>query len=189
MHSSIRSGLSVRVHGTPRIAGAIFLILIFSFAIASTACSGSETETNSNSAPPPAEAAKSAPQRVLGDTAYSVDSINSQALPKTGAVVVNSANTPSIIVAGWAVDGQAKAPAGGVILSIDGKSELTATYGAERPDVATVLKEPNYKLSGFGVAIPTGSLEKGKHTIALKILTSDKKGYYEPNRKFDIEIQ
>jgi hypothetical protein len=187
MHNSIRPGLSVKAHGQPRTASAIFLFLLFSFAVASTGCSGGETNTNTNTAP--AESAKSVPlQKVPGATSFSVDTINNQSLPK-GSVVVNSATTPKLIIAGWAVDGQAKAPAGGVIFSIDGKSEMTATYGGERSDVAAALKEPNYKMSGFGIAIPTQSLEKGKHTIVMKILTSDKKGYYEPNQKLDIEIQ
>ena len=188
MQNSIRPAVSVRAQRKPQIAGAILCILIFSLAIAFTACSEGDTNTNANTAP--AEAAKSnAPQKVAGETSYSVDSINNQGLPKSGPVMINGASTPNVIVAGWAVDGQAKAPAGGVIVTIDDKSELTATYGAERPDVATVLKEPNFKLSGFGVAIPTSSLDKGKHKIGLKILTNDKKGYYEPGRKFDIEIQ
>jgi len=159
-----------------------------SLAIVSTACSGGETNTNANSAP--SEAAK-APQlqKVPGDTSYSVDSINNSPVPKSGPVIVKAGERPTVIIAGWAVDGAAKAPAGGVTFSIDGKSEMTATYGAERPDVASVLKEPNYKLSGFGLAIPTQSLEKGRHAITMKILTSDKKGYYEPNRKFEIEVQ
>jgi hypothetical protein len=189
MHASIRPEVVlVRTLSESRVASSILWILVISLAIASAACSGGETNTNANTAPP-TESANSAPlQKVPGGTSYSVDTINNQSLPK-GSVVVNSATTPKLIIAGWAVDGQAKAPAGGVIFSIDGKSEMTATYGGERPDVAAALKEPNYKMSGFGIAIPTQSLEKGKHTIVMKILTSDKKGYYEPNQKLDIEIQ
>ena len=164
------------------------LLMSVSLAICFSACASEETNTNANNQPP--ESAKSAPlQKVPGDTPYSIDSVNKQPLPKVGPVVVKSADTPSVVIAGWAVDGPAKASAGGVMFNIDGKSDITATYGAERADVATVLKDPNYKMSGFGIAIPTQSIEKGRHTISMKILTSDKKGYYEPNRKIDIDIQ
>jgi hypothetical protein len=178
----------LRNHVQSPVGSPILSILIFSLSIASGACSRGETGTHTNIVSTESFKATSL-QKMPGNTAYSVDRINNQGVTQSALVMVNSANTPSIIIAGWAVDVQTRALAGGVNVTIDGKSEMTAIYGAERPDVATALKEPNYKLSGFAVAIPTNSLEKGKHTIGLKIVTSDKKGYYEPPQRFDIEIQ
>jgi len=128
-------------------------------------------------------------QKVEGAPVYSIDAINSQPVPKAGPIVINAATTPAIVIGGWAVDAPAKNAAGGVFLNVDGKSDLTATYGADRQDVASVLKEPNYKMSGFGISIPTASLDKGRHTLGLKVLTADKKGYYEPSQKIAIDIE
>lgn len=169
-----------------RLARAMILSSLASLMICGSACSSDEGPETSDVSRAPAMPSL---QKIEGSTPYSIDHINNAVIPKEGSVVVSAASTPTIVIAGWAVDVRAKAPAGGVVFNVDGKSDLTATYGVNRQDVVEVLKDPNYRTSGFGISIPTASLEKGHHTLSLKVLTADKKGYYEPNQKINIEVQ
>ena len=187
------------VHGAARVFARLLLVaLVISFSLALTACEGDDedtatappaSETPKGAAPAGGAAAPSGLARVEGTTPYSIDTVGGQPVPKSGPVVIKADATPKIIVAGWAVDARAQAPAGGVMVNIDGTTDLPVTYGSERADVANVLKNPNYKMSGFGIALPASNLSKGRHTLSLKVLTADRKGYYETDRKVELEIQ
>lgn len=117
---------------------------------------------------------------------YSIDIINGQPVPKESSVIIN---TQEITMGGWAVDQQSQSPAGGVYITVDGKQDVSTVYGSERKDVADVQKNSRYRNSGFAASILTSTLEKGHHTLGLKILTADKKGYYEPDQKIDITVK
>lgn len=167
----------------------ILSALLVSLMIGGVACSKDEYETKGEKGAPPKFSETNSLQKLDGNTAYNLDYINGSAFTETGPVVVNSAEVPTINIVGWAVDAHAQAPAGGVYFIVDGKSELKSTFGADRDDVAVVYKEPNYKKSGFEITIPTSSLEKGRHTLSIRILSADKKAYYDPERKYDIDVQ
>jgi hypothetical protein len=118
---------------------------------------------------------------------YSVDIVNGRALPKDVPIFVE-AKDRELTIGGWAVDHQAETGAGGVFISIDGKKEVPAVYGQERLDVATVHNNPRYLASGFAVSIPTSLMEKGRHTLTLKVLKADRSGYYEPEQRIDVYV-
>lgn len=169
------------------------VLLVTVMSVAFSGCEEPDEDTVSNAGAsntsPAASGNRQSLQRLSGETPYSVDSVNSKPLPKGTVTAVDSGTTPNIIVSGWAIDGKAQSVAGGVLVAIDAATEMPATYGAERPDVAEVLKNPNYKMSGFGVAIPTATVGKGRHTLSLKILSADKKGYYEPAQKIELDVR
>lgn len=173
-------------------------VLITSMTVGLGACSSDNDENVSNANAPTTANTSSAPAK--GDpasplkdlksagknTAFSIDIINGQPIPKSGPVTVTG---QEITMGGWAVDQQAQAAAGGVYVSIDGKKDVPTMYGAERKDVADVNKNPRYLKSGFAASILTSTIDKGRHTLTLKILTADQKGYYEPDQKVEIDVK
>jgi hypothetical protein len=105
-----------------------------------------------------------------------VDQIGSGASPQPDKEIAVPSTIP-LVVAGWAVD-PSEALAGGVEVAIDDKPYV-ATYGQERTDVATALKNPGLTKSGFNLTLPAGQLPKGGHTVAVRILNKAKTGYFE----------
>jgi hypothetical protein len=79
-------------------------------------------------------------------------------------------------VAGWAVDCAAKSAAAGIEIAIDGHS-YKAQYGQARPDVSIVLKTAAYGNSGFRYVLPARSLTAGAHTLEVRVVSADSKGY------------
>jgi hypothetical protein len=126
---------------------------------------------------------------VNSETFLALDEIAGQ-LPKPNiAIVVNAQLMPRITVRGWAVDQRAKTEAGGVIINVDGSTDVLANYGQPRPDVANNLKNPDYMNSGFTASIDTATLSKGHHTLTMRVVTADKKGYFEQKQKYDVAVQ
>jgi hypothetical protein len=123
-------------------------------------------------------------------TSFCVDTINDRGigLSSQKKLVLLDSKARSFVIAGWAVDKQAKKSAGGVYLDIDGK--LYPTYiGLYRGDVEKALKVRGYRYCGFEGAVSLSDLGPGRHTLALKILTKDKKAYYSPPETVVLEIK
>jgi hypothetical protein len=81
-------------------------------------------------------------------------------------------------ITGWAIDEPNKTTAGGVDVVID-QAPYNAHYGSPRPDVATHFKQPNYANSCFELMVAPGQLAKGPHSVSIRIISSDKKSYYQ----------
>lgn len=91
------------------------------------------------------------------------------------------AETPSgkpTVFDGFGLDGQAKAPAKGVDVVIDGKAYGTA-YGATRADVAAYFKTPALAAVGFRTTVPAADLTPGAHTVVVRVITADGSAYDE----------
>jgi hypothetical protein len=114
-------------------------------------------------------------------TAFHLDTINNVEASQHKQPIVLPGKDRFIIVRGWAVDADAKDLAGGVYVKIDGKL-FPAFYGISREDVAQALGDPTYSNSGFERAIPISSIGSGVHKLSIIVVTSDKEGYYEPQR-------
>lgn len=126
--------------------------------------------------------------RLSGMTTFSIDSLNDTSFAQPPTAPIPIPRNGSVILRGWAVDAPAGTVAGGVIVSVDETMNFQAVYGVARQDVADALGNPAYQKSGFNVTFPASKLSPGRHTITIKILTSDRKSYYEPDQKVDIEI-
>lgn len=123
-------------------------------------------------------------------TLYSIDMINnSNSEEQKYQIKLNSKNNDFCNIEGWAVDSNAGLPAGGVFFNIDGKVNIPALYGIERQDVADSYKNKNYKYSGFSGNLAIYSLSKGEHVLLVKVITHDKKHYYQLDRKIIIIIK
>ena len=81
-------------------------------------------------------------------------------------------------ITGWAVDESKKTVAGGVDVVID-QTPYSAHYGSERKDVAGHFNQPAYTASGFELMIAPGQLPKGQHSASIRVISNDKKSYYQ----------
>lgn len=79
-------------------------------------------------------------------------------------------------------------PAGGVYIDIDEKLFPTL-YGRNRPDVSQFFDVPEYQYSGYEGEILASEVGRGDHTLSLKILTNDKKEYYDTNLRIELDIR
>lgn len=126
--------------------------------------------------------------RLSGTTTFSIDSLNGTSFAQPPTAPIPIPRNGSITLRGWAIDAPARMAAGGVIVSVDGAMNFPAVYGAVRQDVADTLGNPAYRQSGFNVTFPASNLSPGGHTITIKILTNDRKAYYEPDQRVAIEV-
>jgi hypothetical protein len=106
-------------------------------------------------------------------------------LDKIGDVVEPFAKQPvhvqsdgEIQLSGFAVDKVAKDLAGGVDIAIDGLA-FSAHYGISRPDVAAYFKIATYGQAGFSFSIPARYFGRGRHKLAVRVVSKDKTRYYE----------
>lgn len=89
---------------------------------------------------------------------------------------------------GWAVDSADADVAGGVYLVLDGQ-DYPVFYGLPRPDLAKANLLPNDRMinCGFQRLIPAKLLHSGRHTLGLKILTTDRQAVFKQSvGSFDI---
>lgn len=106
-------------------------------------------------------------------------------LDHAGAAVDPRSRQPAVTPAGQATvfdgfgfDAPAKAPAKGVDIVVDGKAYGTV-YGAARPDVASFFKTPGLVKVGFKAVLPPGALAVGAHTVVVRVVAADGKGYFD----------
>jgi hypothetical protein len=115
--------------------------------------------------------------RSQATTSVVIDNIGSVSNPAAQKTVeVSGAVTFGIT--GWAIDEPNKAVAGGVDAVID-QAPYSAHYGSARPDVATHFSNPAYSNSGFELMVAPGQLAKGPHSVSIRVISSDKKSYYQ----------
>ena len=124
---------------------------------------------------------------LAGTTLFSVDVINNQVSPQN--VVIEAKHGDAVYIAGWAVDEQAQREAGGVFVNVDKQLVIPALYGLDRPDVAAHFRNERYRSSGFSVFFAASALEKGRHTLSLKVIAADRRGYYDTGYRAILEIK
>jgi hypothetical protein len=114
----------------------------------------------------------------------SLDNINSESTAKTP---IHVPGDKDISFFGWAVDEPNKTLAGGVDVVID-SAPYSAAYSISRQDVADHFKNPAYRVSGFRLDVPPGTLSKGQHIVSVRAITTDRKSYYQgPTVKFNVD--
>jgi hypothetical protein len=124
---------------------------------------------------------------LAGSTLYSVDVINDQVSPQN--VVIEAKHGDAVHITGWAVDESAQREAGGVFVEVDKQLVIPALYGLDRPDVAAHFRNERYRSSGFSVFFAASALEKGRHTLSLKVMAADRRGYYDTGYRAILEIK
>ena len=124
---------------------------------------------------------------LAGSTLFSVDVINNQVSPQN--VVIEAKHGDGIYIGGWAVDATEQSEAGGVFVEVDKQLAIPALYGSDRPDVAAHFHNERYRSSGFSVFFAASALNKGRHTLSLKVIAADRRGYYDTGYKAFLEIK
>jgi hypothetical protein len=123
------------------------------------------------------------------DTLYLIDTINGKVISQQTMIIVNSSKEETITIQGWAVDKTVNDTASAVFLTIDERINIPTYYGLDRPDVAKAYEEPNFRFSGFMATFSSSILEKGEHTISIKIVAKNGKGYYQPEQTIRFTVK
>lgn len=91
-----------------------------------------------------------------------------------------------LLVSGWAADKVEGAPLKKVAVHLDGKFFGDAKLGIVREDVATAMKNPNWKKSGWELSKPI-QLKKGTHEVVAEAF--NKKGEKTKLNKIKLTIE
>lgn len=128
---------------------------------------------------------------IAGNTPGSIETINgiTPSQENNYHIVIDSQNETTLTILGWAIDQQAQKTAGGVFINVDGQKDIPSFYGMYRPDIIARFGDIVYGHSGYSASFATSALKKGQHILSLKIITADKKGYYEPKGEITLEIK
>jgi hypothetical protein len=114
---------------------------------------------------------------------FSLDRIGAAADPLNRKPAVTPADAP-IVFTGFGFDPVAKAPGKGADVVVDGKP-YGALYGHARADVAVYFKIPGLTAVGYALTLPPGALAKGQHSVVVRVVAADGKGYFQsPNFAF-----
>ncbi len=105
-----------------------------------------------------------------------IDRIGSSNRPATGPLVVERHG--DLLVSGWAVLPDTRAPGRDVELVIDGVA-MAAIYGFERPDVAAAFPDGDARLSGFRGRIDGSALGIGQHSLQIRLVAPNGRCFYE----------
>lgn len=127
-------------------------------------------------------------RRASGSPLHSLDSFNGHPIPPDRVVVVEATGVDTIPIVGWAVDKNAGRAAGGVFVVIDDRVHLTTMYGQERGWVVEQQGNPAYRFSGFAASLAPRALERGRHSVRLKVVSADRTRYYQ-SEPFTLEIR
>ena len=120
-----------------------------------------------------------------GATLYNLERLGPVVNPFGRARLIINTLVP-FDVSGWAVDAEAGQAASGVDIVIDQKP-FTALYSLDRPDVAEHFHTPAYGRSGFELTIPATQLDAGQHTLMIRIIDHQARGYFQsPSLLFDL---
>jgi hypothetical protein len=106
-----------------------------------------------------------------------LDNIGPVSNPSMQKTVQVSGST-AFPISGWALDDTTKATAGGVDVVVD-MTPYTAHYGIARSDVAAHFSQPGFTNSGFELTVGPGQLSPGPHSVAIRVIASDKKSFYQ----------
>ncbi|MHB8645847.1 MAG: acyltransferase family protein [Thermomicrobiales bacterium] len=100
---------------------------------------------------------------------------------RAGPLMVRRGTMPAegVIVSGWALDAAHHHLVRVVYLSIDGTTNIRATYGLIRPYVARYFNDDTYLHAGFTGYIPLAALPTGTHQVTLKVIGDDATTFFE----------
>jgi hypothetical protein len=116
---------------------------------------------------------------------YVIEFLNGVRYPQTVERPSVGARAP-FTVSGWAVDGLARANAGGVAVEVDGVCR-GASYGASRDDVRRHFGWPAADAAGFQFSLPAGVITPGEHSLRIRIGRAAGRSYtYSPEFRFRV---
>jgi len=160
--------------------GARYSLTIAVLAVAVLVSCGKKEEATSSAPAAPAPLKPGISQnltRNTGEPFYNFDSLGPINYPAVQKGIQVSADS-DISISGWALDVSKKGPAGAVDVVLD-QTPYSARYGQDRSDVALHFNRPDYAKSGYQLVLDRGRLNKGTHSVSVRVVSSDKKSYNE----------
>jgi hypothetical protein len=122
--------------------------------------------------------------RLDSQTLFQIETVNGMRLSKQSyPIIINSTINETLTINGWALDELARDGASEVFVTIDGQIDIPTYYGLDRLDISTRFNDPNFRYSGFMATFSIATLERGTHTISIKIVTIDGMSYYAPEQE------
>ncbi len=108
-----------------------------------------------------------------GGSAQNGNSVGISSLGALDSAEVDGAN--NLHVRGWALGANGQL-ATKVIAIVDGTSrvDISSSYGRARPDVASAIKKPGAKNSGYDGSVPIAGLTPGDHNVRISVVASDR---------------
>ncbi len=94
----------------------------------------------------------------------------------------------SLVVRGWTFDPLAMAPAAQVVLTMDDRFPVEATYGSRRDDIAVHFQQEGLVTTGFRAIVSTGGAALAPHVIRLYALASGGSRYFATSSSFSFDV-
>lgn len=129
--------------------------------------------------------------RVAGAARYNIDYIDAGAPinpAANGNVPLAVASGHNVKLAGWAIDAKHGAPAGGFVVTVDGKTNYLADYGTYRPDVAKYFRNSALSHTGFTMNLTTHGWSPGVHNLTFAVLAHSGKAYYAGTTRISLFV-
>jgi hypothetical protein len=109
----------------------------------------------------------------VGATGQGIDSINGQPTANQALVRLSLQRDDTVTIVGWAVDEEARRPAGTVFLTVDDRLAIPTMYGADRPDIAARMNLPELRKVGYTATFGIQVFGPGLHTVRPEIVSAD----------------
>jgi GT2 family glycosyltransferase len=119
---------------------------------------------------------------------YSIGSINGKMIyPRESQINIEYNSTSPIVFKGNIFTIKRKPTIKGIILKIDDRN-YPAVYGLSSAEAPAAISYPWKWLSGFEGKIPASELGEGQHSLSVKILTKEKKKYFNLRKKVTLNL-
>ena len=122
-------------------------------------------------AKPPLDPARLSPD--LPRPEYRIDSVNDRRAYLDDPLPVKPSDP--IVVNGWALNESRTGPASAVFLVVDGTHHYPGHAGIYRTDLGGFVRGRARRWGGFVVSVDAALLSPGEHTLALKIVSDDRR--------------
>jgi len=109
-------------------------------------------------------------------------------VPISARVVVP--HDAQIVLIGWCADPQAREPAGGAFVSVDGHERIDGStfLGGDRPDVARFYHAPDLRLTGFRIVFAAARLGGGTRELQFGVISRDRRGFFPLAGPMDVTV-
>jgi len=113
-------------------------------------------------------------------TQVSVERVNGIPVStQSGPVTIDASKNATFSITGLAVDSRNNSLADAVFVCINGETDIPARYPLKRDGIQAGTGDTNVMGSGFAAYFSVDNFRNGMNNLTIKILASDKSGYYE----------
>ena len=122
----------------------------------------------------------------------SIDAIDYEYRGKLAPVTPRSVvpHDARIVLIGWCADPQAREPAGGAFVSVDGRDRIDGStfLGGDRPDVAHYYHDADLRHTGFRITFAASLLAGGTRELQFGVIAHDRRGFFPLAGPMDVTV-